>query len=229
MDEEMRKKIKEAAEKKIEELTKAKLEEISAVTGVVPGVGAVRPVGIGSYVTAAYGPAPYSLDNIPRPQRPYIMTVELLEDGMVLRYSYPVKKTVTIPARSGFDLGTNPAIKLFFEGIAEAIDGGGEDWQEEGRKSRFAKTFEKINALSAPRKVEQYFFETRSSVCKNATEIENATKSAREAAKLIKELEEKGEVIRHGHGHPGYPMSPFVAQAPAEYVTGEDVDLSLGA
>lgn len=211
MDEELRKKAAEAAKKKIEEAVKAELAGIGAV--VPPGVAIGRPVGVGAYVgTPAFGQPAYHPHQLPRAERPYIMTVELLDEGMVLRYSYPVKRTVTIPGRAGF--GANePAIQLFFEGIAEAIDGGGEDWNEESRKNKFAKMFEKMRALSAPRKVEQYFFETRSCVCKNAVEIETATKTAREAAKLIKELQDKGEIVQHGP-----PPGAFVAQAPG-YIT----------
>lgn len=221
MDEEQRKKIQEETKKKIEELTKAKLAGMGAIP---PGVVVGRPAAIGSYIeTPAFGLPAYRPNQLPHAERPYIMTVELLDDGMVLRYSYPVKRTVTIPGRPGF--GANePAIQLFFEGIAEAIDGGGEDWNEESRKNKFAKMFEKMRAISAPKKVEQYFFETRSCVCKNAAEIETATKAAREAAKLTKELQDSGEVIRQGGaaGHIGPCFDGPIGEA---YIGGPDYTL----
>lgn len=226
MNEEMRKKLEEEARKKIEEIAKARASELGALP---PGVVVGRPVGIGDYVEMpAFGVPAYHPHQLPRAERPYIMTIELLDDGMVLRYSYPVKRTVSIPARGGFNISQEPAIQLFFEGLAEAMDGGGEEWNEENRKNKFAKMFEKMRALSAPKKVEQYFFETRSCVCKNAAEIEAATKTAREAAKLVKELQDSGEVIRTGPPH-----GALVAQAPGEYITGcfggSEGDYTLGA
>jgi hypothetical protein len=223
MEDKEKKAVEDAVKKQLEAATKARLE----------GMGVVRPVpsvGIGGYVPGvpAFGPVPYGYEQIPRPSRPYIMTVELLEDGMVLRYAYPVKKTVTVAGRANFGITNDPAVKLFFEGLAEAIDGGGEDWNEDERKGKIGKIFEKMQAMSAPRKVEKYFYETRSSICKNAVEIENATKAAREAAKLIKELQDNGEVIQHG-GHPAPPLSQCfgdVVQGEA-YIGGSDY--SLGA
>ena len=229
MDEAFKKKMEEEAKKKISEKVRKELEEhdrreASAFVAPFPQ----RPVmpAPGEPVFPAFGYAPYSPYQLPRAERPYIMTVELLDDGMVLRYSYPVKRTVTIPGRPGFGVN-EPAIQLFFEGIAEAIDGGGEEWNEESRKGKFAKMFEKMRAISAPKKVERYVFETRSYVCKNATELEVATKAAREAAKLVKELQDSGEVIQTGH--PG----SVIAQAPGHYLTdcfgsGEG-DYTLGA
>jgi hypothetical protein len=221
MDEELRKKAEEAAKKQIEEAVRRKFSE--HLEGAPAGGAFVSAFPMpGEPVLPAFGYAPYATHQLPRATRPYIMTVELLEDGMVVRYSYPVKKTVTTPGYRGFGM-TDPSIKIFFEGLMEALDGG-EDWNEEGRQGKLGKILGKMQALSAPKKVEKYFYETRSSVCKNAADFENATKAAREADKLIRELQDKGEVIQQGGSHIGQCFPP------GEVIGGgEPMDYTLGA
>lgn len=146
-----------------------------------------------------FGAVPYNKNDLPRPDHPYVLAIELLDDGMVVRYSCPVKKEITVAGDAGFSLSRNPSIRLFLEGIAEALGAEDEEWNEDSPKGKIAKTMEKLSALSAPRKEERYFYETRSSVCKTTKEFETALGSARECQKLIKDLKNKGEKIHYEH------------------------------
>lgn len=172
-------------------------------------IGAIEAEADGAYVVQA-GPRPGPFLGAmpgagPVPVRPYSVNVDLLESGMILRYSHPVKRKYKVPARSGFNIANEPGVQLFFEGLMEALDGG-EDWNEGTRGGKVGKIIQKLQAMSAPKTVERYVLESRSIACKDEGDLAKGIETAREAARLVKELQDSGELGgHHMHGCFGSP------------------------
>ena len=185
--------------------------------------------GQAAYVQAYPAPAamPYNSADVPPPPRPYVVTIDMLETGMVLRYSYPVKKVFKTPGR-GYNFAAEPGVQIFLESMMEAVEGEGEDWNENKRGGKIRKIMDKLQALSAPKTIEKCVLETRSIACKSPEDLTKALETAKEAAKLVKELKDKGELGSYGQGiHGCFGAVPAVGGYPGDEIGGPDY--SLGA
>lgn len=168
--------------------------------------------------------------------QPYTLSVELTENGMIVRYREVVKQIREIrPAKNSIlSESMIQGIKL---GLTSFFgDDDGEEWNEKKqRKMQIIDTvINKLTEESKPKKVEEYVWEQRLLSCRNAQDLAGAIETAKAAWVAARELIREGKFNPYGHGHfAGVPAVAY-GQPPAmgigEYIaTGESPDFSLGA
>jgi hypothetical protein len=169
-------------------------------------------------------------------QQPYTLSVELTENGMIVRYREAVKQVREIRPAHNSILSESmiQGIKL---GLTSFFgDDDGEEWNEKKqRKMQIIDTvINKLTEESKPKKIEEYVWEQRLLSCRNSQDLAGAIETAKAAWVAARELIHQGKFNPYGHvGYLTGMPAPAYAQAPmgmGDYIaTGEPPDFSLGA
>jgi len=126
------------------------------------------------------------------------VTVELLDQGMIVSYKEPAKRTRMVGGIH-IDPTTSLLVQLLPQ-IMENLPGSeGEEWDErkENRKNLIKIGMEKAMEAMKPKAVEEWCWETKRVVCPDSQALVAILDKAKEAMGRAKALEETGVHIHH--------------------------------
>ena len=127
------------------------------------------------------------------------ISIELTEEGgMIARYKEPVLRVREIPPRPGIMM--EPAVQAMIVGILESLDNDSDaEWKEDSRNKRLDRIKRMIENMNKggneTKRVEEYYYEVRTLVCKDPKDLLGAVEKARAAWESAKELERSGKQI----------------------------------
>jgi hypothetical protein len=123
--------------------------------------------------------------------------IDLLDNGFVARYKQSIKKKVVNNPYPKEDILQNPSVQGMLA-VLEGTWGDKEEWEGEGESKidRIKANLRKLSqGMAKPTETEQWVFETREVICKDATDLMAVIDSARVAAAQTKQLQGDGIYI----------------------------------
>ena len=143
------------------------------------------------------------------------VTVELLDQGMIVSYHEPVKRTRMVGS-ARMDSTTQILIQMLPQIMDNFPGQEDEEWNEkkERRKSLMRVGMEKALEALKPKAVEEWVWEQRRIVASDDKAFMAAIEKAKQAMAKAKEITSGGEFIRHS-GYGTAVLGDYVAASPA--------------
>jgi len=144
-----------------------------------------------------------------------MVTVELIENGMLVRYFEPVEKMFQPgPVIGGLGRRQDQSmVEIFFGSIISALQQAAEEVKTDESKKRFAiiaKSITEAMDKLKPKAEKRWMLESRTVAAKTGDDLMKAISRAEEAKKKTDELERQGHRV---YGGPYSYGSPVLGQA----------------
>ena len=165
------------------------------------------------------------------------VTIELVENGMLVRYHEPVEKVMP-PMAIGRGRNDQQLIQLFLKSIVSGLHSAGEDAKPEAkaRINSIAKGIEESFQMLTPKAEKRWVLDMRTAVCKSAEELMGVIEKAKVAQKKVEDLQRAGHNVAGLYGGCFAP-APYPGEAQAMLTQGPiapgvgmgESDFELGA